>query len=124
MNKKLSIDELQSYFNNYEEKMKLFIEREIEKGIDKAIKKINDRPPKVIVELIDAGQLEQKMTNGKYKPINKITEFMAWLSNYGYEDCLNFKFFKKFIFYKNTEGTIKQYLKPSNFGVKKTVKIP
>jgi hypothetical protein len=62
------------------------------------------------------------MTNGKYKPIFEITEFMVWLSNYGYEYCLNFRFFKKFIFYENTDGTIKQYLKPCNYGIKRQKK--
>jgi len=75
--------------------------------------------PQVIKDLIDAGQLGQNMINGKYKPITGITLFMAWLSNNGYEDYLNFSFFNKFIFYEKTDGTIKQYLKPSNFGVKK-----
>jgi hypothetical protein len=75
--------------------------------------------PQIITDLINEGQLEQEMINGKYKPVAKITQFMDWLSNNGYEDCLNPGFFKKFIYHKNTEGTIRQYLKPCNYGVKK-----
>jgi hypothetical protein len=59
------------------------------------------------------------MVNGKYKTITGITLFMGWLNNNGYEDYLNFGFFDKYIFYENTEKSIKQYLKPSNFGIKK-----
>jgi len=40
MKKKSSVDELQSLFSTYEERMKLIIEREVEKGIDKAMKKM------------------------------------------------------------------------------------
>ena len=75
--------------------------------------------PQVIIDLINAGQLEQETINGKYKPVNKITIFMEWLYNNGYEDYLNFSFFKKFIFFENKDGTIIQYLKPSNFGIKR-----
>ena len=75
--------------------------------------------PQVIKDLINAGQLEQKMTKGKYKPVNKITCFMDWLYNNGYEDYLNFQFFKEFIYFKNSENTIIQYLKPCNFGRKR-----
>jgi hypothetical protein len=78
--------------------------------------------PKIIIDLIDAGQLEQEIINGKYKPITGITLFMQWLCNNGYEDCLNFNFFKKFIFYENADRTIMQYLKPCNFGVKRQKK--
>jgi hypothetical protein len=78
--------------------------------------------PQVIIDLIHAGQLEQEMINGKYKSIGKITRFMEWLFNNGYEDYLNFNFFKKFIFYENTDGTIIQYLKPCNFGKKRDKK--
>jgi hypothetical protein len=78
--------------------------------------------PQVIKDLIDAGQLGQGMINGKYKPTFEITDFMEWMSINGYEDYLKFGFFKKFIFYENTDGTIKQYLKPSNFGIKRQKK--
>jgi len=78
--------------------------------------------PQIIIDLINAGQLEQGMMNGKYKPINKITLFMEWLFNYGYEDYLKFSFFKKFIFYENTDNSIRQYLKPCNFGIKRQKK--
>jgi len=79
--------------------------------------------PQVIKDLIDAGQLEQETTNGKYKPIFEIPKFMEWLYNNGYEDYLKYKFFKKFIFYENTEKTIHQYLKPCNFGIKRQKKV-
>jgi len=75
--------------------------------------------PEIINDLINAGKLEQNMVNGKYKPLLEIKDFMLWLYNYGYEDCLNFNFFNTFIFYELTDETIKQYLKPSNFGGKK-----
>jgi hypothetical protein len=78
--------------------------------------------PQIIKDLIDAGQLEQENINGKYKPILEITYFMEWLSKNGYEDYLKYNFFKKFIFYKNTEKTVKQYLKPSMFGIKRQKK--
>ena len=79
--------------------------------------------PQVIKDLIAAGQLGQKMINGKYKPTFEITDFMEWLSNNSYEDYLEFGFFKKFIFYENTDGTIKQYLKPCNYGIKRQKKV-
>ena len=75
--------------------------------------------PQIIADLINAGQLEQEMVNYKYKPITGIKIFMDWLSNNGYEDYLNFNFFKKFIFYENTDNSIRQYLKPCNHGVKR-----
>jgi hypothetical protein len=78
--------------------------------------------PQIIIDLIHAGQLEQEMVNDKYKPITGITLFMEWLSNNGYEDYLNFSFFNKFIFYEKTDGTIKQYLKPCNYGIKRQKK--
>jgi hypothetical protein len=82
----------------------------------------NIQPPQIIQDLIEAGQLEKKPINGKYKPIFEITIFMEWLFNSGYEDYLNFNFFKKFIFYKNKDNSIKQYLKPCNYGVKRQKK--
>ena len=78
--------------------------------------------PQIIIDLIHAGQLEQEMIKGKYKPINRITLFMEWLYNNGYEDYLKFNFFKRFISYKNTDKSIMQYLKPCNFGVKRQKK--
>jgi len=78
--------------------------------------------PRIIMDFINEGQLEQGPINGKYKPIAGITLFMEWLYNNNYEDCLNFSFFNKFIFYEKTDGTIKQYLKPSNYGIKRQKK--
>ena len=63
------------------------------------------------------------MINGKYKPTaGIITLFMEWLFNNGYEDYLNFSFFNKFIYYENTDNSIRQYLKPCNFGIKRQKK--
>ena len=90
--------------------------------------KIHLSIPKIFIDLIDAGQLDQEMSNGilkpimidgKYKPVSDTKDFMMWLYNNGYEDCLYFKFFQKFIYYIEKDDTIRQYLKPSNFGVKK-----
>lgn len=79
--------------------------------------------PQIIIDLIHAGQLEQEMINGKYKPTaGIITLFMEWLFNNGYEDYLNFSFFNKFIYYENTDNSIRQYLKPCNFGIKRQKK--
>jgi len=79
--------------------------------------------PQNVIALINAGELEKKPINGRYKPVRKITLFMEWLNSYGYEDCLNFDFFKRHIYYKQTDGTIKQYLKPTNYGVKRPKKL-
>jgi hypothetical protein len=78
--------------------------------------------PQVIKDLIEAGQLEEKPINGKYKPVFEITDFMIWLDENNYGDYLVFNFFDKFIFYELTKETIKQYLKPSCYGVKKPKK--
>ena len=94
-----------------------------QRKLDTAFLKYNkNMTPRIIKEFINGGQLDDKPINGKYKPVNGITKFMEWLYNENYEDYLKFWFFKKFIFYKNTDETIKQYLKPSNFGVKRQKK--
>jgi len=103
---------------------KEFIKEDLMENQDDEFKNNNNEhiTPQIIKDLIDAGQLEQENINGKYKPILDITVFMEWLSNNGYEDYLKYKFFKEFIFYKNTEKTVKQYLKPSMFGIKRKKK--
>jgi hypothetical protein len=73
MKKKPSVDELQSLFSTHEEKMKLIIEREIEKGIDKALKKITserESPPMLgTLEELTKGNspVLRRWTGGKYK---------------------------------------------------------
>jgi hypothetical protein len=78
--------------------------------------------PQVIKDLIGGGQLEQNMINGKYKPFLRIKDFIAWMSIHGYEDYLNYNFINRYIFHKNTENTINQYLKPCNSGREKQKK--
>jgi len=86
---------------------------------NKADNELEHKHIKIIKELIEAGQLDSKPINDKYKPISKITDFLRWLYQNNYEEYINSNFIKKFIICDNTEKTIKQYMKPSMYSKEK-----
>jgi len=97
MKKKSPVDELQSLFSTYEERIKLIIEREIEKGIDKAIKETK-REGGILNELIGALQLDPNPINGKYRPASgDYKQFVYWIVEHKYDEFLTKDNFFTFI---------------------------
>jgi hypothetical protein len=72
----------------------------------------NVEPPKIIKDLIDAGQLNGvPESNGKYKPLKTIPKFIEWCLNYGYQDYITSEFILEYIYSENTISTIKEYIR-------------
>jgi len=112
--KKSPVDEFQSHFNSYEERLKLINEHleRVEEGINKALKKINDRPPQILQEIIDKLQLEPKPINGKYRPSSgDYKQFVNWIVDNRYDDYLSEKNFFTFIHCTIEKESINRYFR-------------
>jgi hypothetical protein len=114
MKKKSPVDELQSLFNAYEEKMKLIIEREIKKGIDNALKetKSGGKTPHILNELIEELQLDPNPISGKYRPASgDYKQFVYWIVNNNYDEILTENNFFTFIHCTIKEENVKRYFR-------------
>jgi len=114
MKKKTPVDELQSFFNAYEEKIKLIIKREIKKGINNALKEIKsgNRIPQILNELIEALQLDPNPINRKYRPAtNNYKQFIYWIVNNNYDDFLTEDNFFTFIHCTIKKENVKRYFR-------------
>jgi len=85
MNKKPSVDELQSLFDVFKKEIKLIVRDEIRE----TLKEITREPPRVIKEIIEALQLNSIPINGKYSPASgDYKQFIYWIVDNNYDEIL------------------------------------
>jgi hypothetical protein len=72
----------------------------------------NIEPPKIIKDLIDAGQLEELPINRQYKPFKTLRQFIFWCVDNNYGDDLCVPFISHYIFHEGvTNRSIDEYIR-------------
>jgi hypothetical protein len=130
-----SVDELLSYIKALEKELKS-IKQNIKEEVREAVKEKMSggeippalelgtdsiSSPKIIKDLIDAGQLDKEPQNDRYKPYKSMPQFIQWCFNNGYGDDISKQFILKNIHYRgHSERSIGIYLGKAKKGVIKT----
>jgi hypothetical protein len=72
----------------------------------------NTEPPKIIKDLIDAGQLDDTPADdGRYKPLKSMPKFIQWCFDNNYGDDISVKFILKYIYFRgNSPRSIQMYI--------------
>jgi hypothetical protein len=79
-------------------------------------------PPKIVKDLIDAGQLDDTPADdGRYKPLKSMPKFIQWCCDNNYGDDISVKFILKYIYFRgNAPRTIEMYISKARKGEIKT----
>jgi len=72
----------------------------------------NAEPPKIIKDLIDAGQLDGiPADDGRYKPFMSMPKFIQWCVDNGYSNDITVKFILRYIYFRgNSARSISMYI--------------